>query len=717
MSERKPPCPLEKVAPTLFGLSLLLQVGSAYMVFFGWQGQRPEQMTKLGKIFCCPEREIPLFVLLCLLAVVAVPVFTALFRSKWFSLRIVGVRGDRHSAFVYLTTLAASSFVVFVPMLIMAKSQSFVLFYGHFRGFANVMAAPVMVVVFSLAVSSRMARVRSLYSVAAWAAVPFILIAVVYTPYWHVLSGLGLTQDWIFFHINYFLTNPLLVLEGLQPGDAFYAQYGVGWPLLFARLVPEEALTYARMIGFFMVMGTCYVLLLFRFLRRAGATPAISLFAILLWLASTTAFLAWNYPQRQPVRYFFDILVLSLIAAYLARGGKGRLYGAYALAGACLFFIIDIGLFLLSLLVLMSLLQALASWRKAQPGQAMLILRRVPFALFLSVLTAAALLAIFSPYYPPDIALLRHCASGIIDSVGGMGYGSSALLLAPPAAILCFLAMAFFYLAQFCLGLRVIWSGQSGKRNVLAMLLAVYGLELMLYFVSQSLLTTTLIHFSHPAFILLALQLSWVLQRIRRRGARTRCGLSQRWREAIFAALSVAALAALIVQPKYNGMIVPNHLEPEAFAGSAPPRVIQAFVYREYEDDVRVLNDTFDMAAWYAGVAKKPICMLTPLDTTLYMGISQTPWSMLPYYYYAMKVQARADVLEAVSEQRPQVILLQVANWPENEDTPYLATEDTIEMFRGGLVALGYKVDRSTAAFEFWVPASPQAVAAKTGSR
>lgn len=689
------------MAPVVLALTLVIQIGMAAMVFYGETGVHPDRITALGAYFCRPEREVPMFLAMCAGAVVLAPIMRLFFNSTWFAKRFAPVAAHRPRVSAYSMSLCLASFVLYVPLLVAVKADPFLLHEGNLAGFLNAIVSPALVLAFMWSTARRVgARCRSIYESVMAGCVPFFLLAAVYAPNWRILAGTGLTKDWLLYHINYFLMHPLLSVTHLAKGESFYAQYGIGYPLLFARCFPEH-LTYARFIGICVVIGAVYTLAFHGFVRRACGSPAFAFLGTGLWLLSNAGFLAWNYPQRQPIRYVFDIVVFAFLLIYLRSGKRAWLLLAYAAAGAALLFVTEIGLFLLSVLVCVHLMRFLSEWRKGAPVASIAQTPAIGLAAF--AISATSVLLLLSPYFPPDRTLVASAFRGIVDAAGGTGLAAYAMHNAPPSAVVCFLAVTFFYLACFVQGLHDTWKSRAGWRTLLRMGLALYGLELSLVFVSQSLFTTTLFHFSHPAFALIAMQLTWSLRAAGKNTAAARRPRFAIGREIVALALAVCVLLGLACVPGYNGVLRPKHLVWADYTTPELPDRIEGVARIEFEREVNIYGKVCDIATWYATVAKKDFCALAPIDTSLYFVLNIKPWYEYPYYYYCMREKDRDAVMNAVRTRRPGVVLIQTRNFPEKEDSPYVTTADTVKMFREMLETGGYHIDKTQGPFEFWV--------------
>ncbi len=311
-----------------------------------------------------------------------------------------------------------------------------------------------------------------------------------------------------FHHLDFYVMAPAIAhAHGLRLGTDFYAQYGVGWPLLLETLGRVTgARGYTAFIRLEMLAGCAYFLGLYAFLRSwlrhaEWATVGL-LFALALALFTNMGDAPkWIWPSSTVLRYAFDVALFAVVAAH-ARSGDARLG---ALAGAALalqtVFSTDVGLYLSFAFCV----YLVCSLRRADPGRPAGSLSSFALsAVGVWLLIAGAGFTWANQGQFPGGAFWRGLTESIFVYGGGIanlpiaqaiiGHGTTALLL---------LAMLATYVRSTGAALCACWSRSVSERQAVRATIAVYGMGTLLIFVGRS-HEQNLMHVTIPWCLLLA---------------------------------------------------------------------------------------------------------------------------------------------------------------------------------------------------------------------
>ena len=323
-------------------------------------------------------------------------------------------------------------------------------------------------------------------------AVATLLLAAVTIP----LQSAGLLAGRIYaaealHHWNFFAMGPAVAFRsGLALGTAAYAQYGVGWPLLFAGLSPILPLTYGGMIFVASLQSAIYYigmfLLLNRLLRSRLWSAAFTLLALYLGLAcATTALGPWQCPSSTSMRHSLDVWYFLALLAYLRTQRVRWAAVAGALLGLGIVMETDTGFYLLATFIGCFILQV---WSWARETSGGLRKRAGNLCVTFGLSTVIVLLP-----------LLAVASRGTIWQKGfwlgwtecmrlyaGIGLGSLPMAIVPPGTLTCFIlitGLLLFVIAR--MALRQLRRG-ARPEEILLTCIAAYGLMMLLLFVNRS---------------------------------------------------------------------------------------------------------------------------------------------------------------------------------------------------------------------------------------
>lgn len=339
-------------------------------------------------------------------------------------------------------------------------------------------------------------------------ALPVTILALfVYVPWSRLLLWRTFDSDQ-FHHLDFYVMAPALAhAHGLRLGTDFYAQYGVGWPLVqetLARLTGARG--YTGFMRLEVLAGCVYFLGLHAFLRawlrHAGWALAGLMLALALALFTDSGGAPkWIWPSSTVLRYFFDIALFAVLAAHARRGDArlGPLAGA--VLGLQIVFSTDIGLYLSFAFCI----YLVCACRRAPPGQSTGALAR--FALGAAggwLIVAGAAFTWANQGQFPGAAFWRGLTESVFVYGGGIanlpiaqaiiGHGDTALLL---------LAMLVTYVRSTGAALWACWARRVSARQAVRSAIAVYGMGTLLIFVGRS-HDQNLLHVTIPWCLLVA---------------------------------------------------------------------------------------------------------------------------------------------------------------------------------------------------------------------
>ena len=181
---------------------------------------------------------------------------------------------------------------------------------------------------------------------------PMLICALIFIPHPERLAG-DIFHNEHFHHWDYFAMGPAVgYLQGGALCTEIYAQYGIGLPLLFARLNPYYSLGYGHLIQAGMAYACLYFCGVYLFLRRLRLNPAWSTLGVLylIWLKifawSGDWLVVWELPSNTILRAPFDIWFLLALLLHQQSRRPAWLLLAGALTGLSLLFETDTGIYI-----------------------------------------------------------------------------------------------------------------------------------------------------------------------------------------------------------------------------------------------------------------------------------------------------------------------------------------------------------------------------------
>jgi len=634
--------PLAVWHPVLCGGAVGLAWMLGALVAFGRQERSPEflaQLTRAGQKWIRPERDLPIYVLSCVLTVLLI---TAL---AWWK----GAQSPAEGRALAWIQVALCGAAVLLQVSLVA------LWYLPGRTSPPILGRWVLVLLFfpglaALVVASLGPRggkaVRnpptdfpvpagSLLGGAApqpWSwrelLLPVALALLLFTPDWRQLAGQFFL---LLHHWDYFAMGPTLALShGAALGTDAYTQYGVGWPLVFHLLSPLLAISYGHMILVGVTYGCVYFTGLYLLLRTVLGKPTWAAAGVFLAVGLQLFHglpphrVMWCWPSSTMLRSPMDVWLLLALALQLRTRQAYWALVAGACAGLALVFETDTGIYLA---VAWVGAWALSSRCAGEQPRAM------PVVASVGVAVAAALLGLTAGSRGTLITagFWKGWSEALVTYSGGLGAIPIAdLSLAP---FLQFCAMVAIYLGPLGVAVVRAWRRQLLVGELWLGVVAAYGLMTLLLFVGRS-HPWNLFHVSVPACLVAVTVLARFHQRLERSLAGASHTVARAVRSGVVRALPAACLAAALfalwASPAF-------HVYPglwKRIIGSPPPRglcLLQAPGdicglppwLRPYAEHLHAVTAKMGAAA----IEGRTVAVLGRADPLLYLMAGLAPWS------------------------------------------------------------------------------------------
>jgi len=329
------------------------------------------------------------------------------------------------------------------------------------------------------------------------------------------------------------------ITHGLRPGIEVYATYGFGASVMTAKMVNwMGGFEYTRVLAVLMWVGIIYFSLWFLFLRKFLASTLLALAAI-VWAIQVQMFcldvmepLIWSMPASSVFRYCFDIGVFWMLWRHIQTQRIIFLAAAAVFVSLGLYHLLSTGTYLFIMFTLYACLSAFlpglgGSKNALQWGKhALVILSVLVWTAVWFYLTVGTHfwegafqrnLAEFNSYFVRGDFAVAFTWSALPGDFA-RGFGG--------------LVLPVFYLATFLYAAGEVMARRACGRDVLAGLLAFYGLENHSYFL---LLVNQWYTMGLPGVFL---GFYWITKGLAR--------FPDHWRRRVACGLLVAALYALM---------------------------------------------------------------------------------------------------------------------------------------------------------------------------
>lgn len=684
--------------------AVCVQLCATVMLRYGYTTDENFNLTNLGRWLGRPEREISLFVTGCALALIA-GVIASVIGERMLARRPLSPE-DRDAISRTLLFLSIGSFALYVPLAYDQLFQLTSVSPDHLYDLVPFLLPSAMLVGLSLLETMKGPTARSKISTLLHGFFPYLFIVLLFPRDWHALSGKYFYSDDMLHHINFFVVTPYVnVAHGKILAIEAFSQYGLGWPTFFNYMLSPESASYTIFFLSFILATILYLGIFYGLLRMLTGHYALAATGLLLWyflLSMKFGEPFWGGPQALPARYPFDALILICTYQFLRTKQPRYSFALSALLAAALFWITDTGIFILVAVNFMIAIRLVNDVRDRSLDW--ITFRRSSITnlatgslVFLVLVFVAVQGAIVSP------AFWSGWLSGVNDSRGGLGYGSIPMESTGFGGLLLFCLLMFFYLQPVIRAGHRALNGTLSNRDAFFALVGVYGLELMLAYVSQSRETNAIQKYMHPAIILALAYYAqgWRMKRFRlsplKRLSLDLVALTLPLAIAVYAAFTVSGDQGII--PPYDDLWEAQNV----YRGPATYSHQAKIEYRGLPESS--LQDVADVDRLFERAHELPdnesIAVLAQLDGALHLATNTQPTLDRPYLSSVFTVSARRAALEKIFEEKPRLVLLRVGPLPHFSDKLIASLQDSSDYFHDELGAR-YTLKEIIGAFEVW---------------
>ena len=335
---------------------------------------------------------------------------------------------------------------------------------------------------------------HEILSVAFDCIVPVFILMVIFIPDREGVIAQIFSQD-MFHHFDTFVASPAWAFfSGNILNVESYSQYGFGMPMVAAtmsRLIGW--VSYENILSVFVGLSIVYLILSYTFLRLWFKNIAVAFLGLLLILKfqmfnnSSADPIIWRYPSTTVVRYLLDIPFFILILMHLRKFSGWFLVLAGIWCGAAIFYLTDSGVYLtLTYFGYLLLLLILPKTRPAFWGKEKWLGSVGYFVL--PLLSAAILFGIFTGQHFFTTDFWQNFLDFVRLFKGGWGGIPISSFTAEGKFLNFFmgLTMCFVYLVTLTFAVVMSWLGKWEAENLLAAVIAVYGLLTFHYYIARS---------------------------------------------------------------------------------------------------------------------------------------------------------------------------------------------------------------------------------------
>ena len=719
------PAGTELLAPLLLGISAGLQLTLAALVLLGpRRAIDPATLTELGRRFCHPEWDIPIYAGGCVVSLALALVVAAIYRRtaarRAATLGPEEYRAWRTYALGVLSALAVIGVALFLILLLgrfpLPKNTTTPLTGGQAVRLPTPTAldvaallalAPAMLACAALELRRVRVHLPERRATATaptairlgWmldAACAVVLVAIVFIPraWWGNVMSSVMNEEGMY-HWNFFVMDPALSWHcGLALGTARDWQYGAGWPLVMGCLAWITPLAYRTMLGIGVIWGCAYYVGVYALLRQVAQRRTLALVgalaAILLQMFNgiKPALVMWYAPSSTCLRHPLDVFAAIALLQFARSGRRGWALAGGALVGLELLFSPDNGLYLvlgLGLVIALYLLKA------RQPGLRG-ALRPITQTGGAATAVAAAVLLAGLLVASRGTLFSRAFWTGYLEALivyPKLGLGQLPLAGVEDGAVLLFaLFCATYLLALGWAVTRALRPEPLAAQDALLAGLAGYGLLQALLFVGRS-HPYNIYHVAVPFVLVVVVGAA----RLASRGPVRRSVLP-------VAALAVVALW-LLSNPQfavYPALLRVGLTDPPRLGSYLFPDTADVPVAPEWEHTAAAFRaDAADLRHITAGGARAAV-LTEQLDTPMYLATGLRPWgryvALATSSFTLERVQSEVQRLEA---DRPQYVVLEVPR-PHNPNPYREAVAGRYELLKVGAATEIWRLRESPAA-------------------
>lgn len=501
--------------------------------------------------------------------------------------------------------------------------------------------------------------------------VPVVVFATIDIPQPRILAGRAYGADFLH-HWDFFAAGPTFRFHGgAALGTDTYAQYGVGWAVVFNALSSVFELSYAMMMRVATLYGAIYFIgayvLLRLWLRDAvwaavGTTLAI---ALQLFQGLGTREVLWAVPSSTIMRSPIDVwFFIAILLDARAPHRRWRVV-AGALAGLAVVMITDSGLHLAATFVFYVVSTAVAA-RVSGKGTG---LRQIGRRVAAPTLAAAVVVLLGYGVASRWTVFSRAFWAGWLEPLRLYGGGISQLPLAGvdiPTLMVFFLMVGLSLVAVAWLVVRAV-QGRAGSWDFLFGSIGAYGALDLLLFLGRS-HPFNVYHVMVP-FSLMATAVAcraWGRLRPRVRDKGTPIGPAGRAGRAATHPLTVLAAVVLALSIGSHFGYYPSWLHrighgapPEGSCLIEEPRDVCHLTYaprNEWRDMPMLVDDTRAVvaAAKRAAADGSSVAIFDDGDPILYLAADLPPWGRYsPILATILTMDQRRALLRELRERPP----------------------------------------------------------------
>jgi hypothetical protein len=677
------------------------------MLHFGFTTDHSIELTELGNRLVRPEREIPLFVFGCAIALVAG--LAACFVGKWFSTKRQFTYQEQTAFSQTLVFLSVGSFILYIPLAYDQMYQLSSTSPHHRYDLLPYLFPAALLIGLSLIETFAGPTASSRRSSIAHGILPFIFILLLFPRDWHALTGTNFYIDDMLHHINYFVVTPYINLtHGKILAAEAYNQYGLGWPTFFGYLVPLEKADYAIFFLVFIFATVLYTISFYGLLRLVTGSVGLAFTGLLLWYFLVSIRFGtplWGAPQTLPVRYLFDALIMGSMYLHLRTGRRKFSLGTATLLGMALFWITDTGIFIVVAVVATYVLNRIQSFSKRSLNvKETLKNEMVHVTFFLASFLALVFISVQGAMFTSEF--WNGWTGGILDSGTRLGFGSIPFMLTDFGGLTLFCLLMFLYMGPIVRAAYKAFNGKLVARDAFFALVGIYGLELMITFVSRSREADSILKNMHPAIIIALGYYShwWRMKRPSVPSLRRPLvdGLAVGIPAVLFfcAALLVSNDKGII--PLYDDLWTSQHVNRNVNAYYAPGKLELRDAPEIDRMGMEEFTPLFELMAEYKNVSAS-VAVLSPLDASIYLATGVRPCLDRPYLYSIMTVEHRNQALAKILDETPAAVIIQTGPLPQLTGFYFDVLKDSTEFFKEN-IAQEYEWKDTHGAYEVWEP-------------
>lgn len=379
-----------------------------------------------------------------------------------------------------------------------------------------------------------------------------LMVLIVFVPnYQRVLARMYIGEQ--FHHYDDCIMGPgWAALNGHTLDWDQLSEYGVGMPYIWSRIARGlGGFSYEHVFLVLMSLVMIYYVLLFWFSCYWFNSIALAL-SVVLWGIRVQMFhpgdypFVLTYPSATVIRYFFDIFVMAAIFLHLQKGNLRWLIAAGILSGLSVFYVDSTGVFLvvayyfyIFCLLLMPYTRRML-YHKPQDIALIIAYLFIPLAVIVALFWQVEGPHLFSNQFWHNFS---ETVEYFLSGIGTYPMNENFKYHNFWAGLVGFLVPCVWVFTLIFVG-AMCFLGKISRRNLMVLVLCVYGLGVNHYYIARAVLTSYYVT-GLPFVLVLGYWIKWGVWQI-----------SQRQRvKALMVALSISIYALVT---NHNFMAYPN---------------------------------------------------------------------------------------------------------------------------------------------------------------